>query len=475
MKNILSKLSLKKIFSLFTVITIALLFVVIFLAAKQYFLYTHCEKLVDTSQQILFQFTGIKEHINETLLSKKKLNSSALIKEIQGLDIDLKKILDDILIPEEFKLSFISQVDLVNVTVSLRSIQNNEKMLTAEQLGTFSAQLRRINSKLNGFHQLISRYTQTQLLGLHQAFVGLLTIMIALVSIMLLVINRYITTPILHYCRALFPKETDSISLFTLHETIETLASQPLEQKNKTGNNKKDTKELSRLYRYSSIGHLLGGLSHELTNISNGAINYTQAILDLGNDLHLDDDSRQLLHKLFTEEKKMSQLLSRMVHFTSGSANATAKILSLDDIFDEIKTLVRGTFKNDGIELAVSLCDPAFTLNHHVSDLQLVILSALQSSRVSLNTRFQKSQSGVKQIEIILDDESLLHNTVCVSIRDNGAPKNTNIMNSGDHAGRPWHNMTFCVDFLQTFGGTLSISREKDQTNLCVITIPLHA
>lgn len=472
MKNILSKVSLKNIFSLFTATTICLLFIVIFFASKQYFLYRHCETLVDSSQHLLFQFTGIKEHINETLLSNKSLNSSELIKEIQGLDIQLKNILEDILIPEEFKLSFISQLDLLNITVSLRDIQNSAGTPTPEQLGLLSTQLRNINLKLSNFHQLITRYTQTQLLGLHQALVGLLSIVIALVSIMLLVINRYITSPIIHYCRNLFPKETDTISLFTLHKTIENLATQPIRQN--TQDISKNTDELSRLYRYSSIGHLLGGLSHELTNLSNGAINYTQAILDISDDFQLDDDSKQLLQKLFTEEKKMSQLLTRMIHFASGSAKGSAKILSVDEIFDEITTLVRGTFKNDGIELAVTLGDPTLRLTNHVSDLQLVILSALQSSRACLNKKFSKDQSGVKQIKVMLDDEAISENKVIVSIYDNGASKDLNIVDGDDRSVRPWHNMTFCIDFLQTFGGSLSISREPDQTNLSIITIPFH-
>lgn len=391
MRTLLSKISLKRIFSLFTITTLCLLFVVFFFAGKQYFLYRHCERLVDSSQQLLFQFTGIKEHINERLLSNRPLNTPELIKEIQDLDTLLQNILRDILIPEEFKLTFISQVDLVNMTVSLRSLQNSDHSTNSEQIGKLSTQLRSINSKLNRFHQLISRYTQTQLLGLHKALVGLLSIVIALVSIMLLVINQYITSPILHYCRTLFPEETDSISLFSLHKTIETLASHPVTDNAASNNN--DPRELTRLYRYSSIGHLLGGLSHELTNLSNGAINYTQAILDLSDEINLDYDTKRLLQKLFVEEKKMSQLLTNMITFTSGSADGQAKIQTVDEFFKNIKILVQGTFKNERIDMAITLNDPALLLKNHVSDLQLVIVSALQGSRTALNEKFTVSQS----------------------------------------------------------------------------------
>ncbi len=472
MKTLLAKLSLKRIFSLFTVTTLCLLFIVIFFAGKQYLLYNHCEKLVDSSQHLLFQFTGIKEHINESLLSNRPLNTPELIQEIQSLDTQLQNILDDILIPEEFKLNFVSQMDLVNITVALRNLQNNEQATDPEHLGALSTQLRTINSKLNGFQQLISRYTQNQLLGLHKALVGLLSMVIALVSLMLLVLNQYITSPILHYCRNLFPNETEPISLFTLHKTIETLAQQPLAENAPKSNTTE--KELARLYRYSSIGHLLGGLSHELTNLSNGALNYTQAILDLSADTSLDKDSKELLQKLFTEEKKMSRLLTHMIQFTSGTDNGTAKSLSLDNIFDPISALVRGSFKNDGIELTVMLNDPTLTLNHHVSDLQLVILSALQSSRTALNAQFDHNQTGSKKIEIDFDDGLIAENSVVISIHDNGAPWKLNTTTNRRDGSRPWHNMNFCSSFLQTFGGSLHVTREDNQKNLCTITIPLQ-
>ncbi len=472
MKNIFSKISLKRILSLFTFSTIALLLLIIFFAGKQYLLYRHCGQMLESSQHLLFQFTGIKEHINERLLHNKSINSQELIKEIQSLDDGLNGILDDVLIPEEYKLNFLSQFDLVDITVTLRSINNSEGSPETNQLTKLTAQLQNINSKLSVFHQLLSRYTQKQLLGLHRALVGLLAIVIALVSIMLLVINQYITSPIIHYCKNLFPEEKDSISLFTLHKTIENLAIQPIARSTQPNDGNAD--ELSVLYRNSSVGNLLGGLSNELTNRSNGIINYTQAILDLSEDLQIDNDSKQLLQKLFAEEKKMAELLMHMLQFTSISKKGAPQNLSLNDLFEQITTLVQGTLKNDRIHLMIHLDDPARILNYHVTDLQLVILSALQSSRAALN-RNSSTDESQKQINISFADDKIAKNNVVVSIQDNGTPWNLNNGQSTNTSDdKPWHNMTFCNDFLQTFGGSLTVVRENGLTNLCVIEIPFR-
>ncbi|MBU1140636.1 MAG: hypothetical protein KKA76_16810, partial [Proteobacteria bacterium] len=470
---------LKSVFYVFTGLTVCLLFVVIFLAGKQYFLYRHCEQLVNSSQNLLFQFTGIKEHINDTLLSQKPLNSADIIKEIEELDEELNIVLSDILIPEEFKLAYITQVDLINITVSLRNIQNTPHTPTSAQLASLSRQLRAINTKLTGFHQLISRYTQTQLLGLHRALVGMLALIVATVSIMLLVVAKYITTPILHYCRSLFPtKSSGEISLFTLNSAIESLASQQSKDGVQTAaemEHQWPLKELARLYRYSSIGHLLSGLSHELTNLSNGITNYTQALLDLIDELQIDSDFKSILRKLFSEEKKMSELLTHMIIFTSGSESGERQTLTLGEIFDHVSTLIRGTLKTDSIELNVSLADSTISLNNHVSDLQLVILAAIQSSRTALNTRFQNNESDTKRIDISINHESITESHITISIYDNGIPWNLDNSLHSRSSNRPWHNMNFCRQFLQTFGGNLAVIREEeDQSNRCTITIPRH-
>lgn len=472
MKNLFSKISLKRIFSLFTFSTIALLLIIILLAGKQYLLYRHCGQIVESSQHLLFQFTGIKEHINETLLQNKTLNSQEIIKEIQGLDDELTTILDDVLIPEEYKLNFLSQFDLVDITVTLRSFQNIHETPDTNQLTKLTAQLQNIHSKLSIFHQLLTRYTQKQLLGLHRALVGLLAIIIALVSIMLMVINQYITSPIIHYCKNLFPDEKDSISLFSLHKTIENMAMQPTVVSAQP--DKGNDAELLILYRNSSVGNLLSGLSNELTNRSNGIINYTQAILDLSEDLQIDNDSKQLLQKLFTEEKKMAELLMHMLQFTSISKDGAPQNLSLNDLFGHITTLVQGTLKNDRINLSIHLDDPARILNYHVSDLQLVILSALQSSRVAFDQRSGTDADNQKQINISFADEMIAENRIIISIQDNGAPWNLNSRQTTNTLNRPWHNMTFCNNFLETFGGSLTVTRESNQTNLCVIEIPFR-
>ncbi len=459
MKTILKTFSLKRIFFLFTILTTGMLFIVILFAGKQYILYKHCDKLVTSSQQLLFQFTGIKEHISETLLNKQHLDCAELIKELQELDSRLQSIIEDILIPEELKISHINQVDLLAITVSLRRIQNARNMPTGSTLTTLSTQLRDIYSKLSRFNQLINRYTQKQLMELHQALVGLLAIIVALVSIMLLVINKYITSPIIHYCKVLFPKENNTCSLFSLHKTIQYLTSQ---KTNRNHNYTASDNNISlSLYRHDTIGQLFFALSNELTNLSNGTINYSQAILDISNDSAMEEDLKQLIQALLLEEKKLSGLLADMTAFTNENIDGKTKILSLNKTIEQVTSLLHGVLNNDGIKLTTIKTDPATTLNYHVSDLQLILLSILLNCKALLNNRSPVEETGTKNIAIILDTQTLSQENITICVQDNGI----------DAKEQP-AVIQACETFLQTFNGTITMERTHEKMNNCTIIIP---
>ena len=473
MSSFFAQISLKRLASFVSFATLIFLLLVMVLAAKQYLLYRQCESLVGDSQHILFQFTGIKEHINERYLLSQELDTLTVIGEIQELDSALTRILDDVLIPEEFKLNFISEVDLIHLTVALRNLGGSTTVGTMAEILT---QLRAIHTKLTAFNQLIGRYTQQQLLGLHKALAGILASIIAGVSLMLFWINHNITSPLIHYSKELFPGEKEKISLFSLNKIIRNIASrQGADSTSSAPISHNNIKDLSRLYRNSSIGNLLNGISNELTNRSNGILNYTQALLDISQDIHLDQDSKILLQKLLREEKRMSELLMHIIQFTSLNDEGTVVSMSQEKMFASVTNLIQGTLKNDQISLHIHLSHPEHLLTYHVSDLQLVILAALQSSRAALNRLpGQDSKERQKEIQIRLKDKTLDQQTIKVIIEDNGAPWHTDGNSTLPLSERPWHNMHFCNDFLRTFGGKVDVQREQGARNRCTIEIPSH-
>ncbi|MFH2124439.1 MAG: hypothetical protein ABIJ50_13280 [Pseudomonadota bacterium] len=206
------RLPLKTLFLASTGVVILMLTAVTILGVRQYILYQHCEQVVTTSRQLLFRFSSIKEHISEALITKEKIQFTNIHKEIEELENDIARINNDILIPEEFKQGFITQVDLVGLVVKLRTVQEGNEP-SPEQLTTLTALLRSLFGQVTRFHQGLSSYTQALLLGLHKTVVGCLALVIFVVSSLLFLINKSISNPILqlgHTVREINQKTSDA-------------------------------------------------------------------------------------------------------------------------------------------------------------------------------------------------------------------------------------------------------------------------
>ena len=73
----------------FFVVTVAVLFflgLVLALGARQYLLYRQCSQAMTEGDQLLFQFTAVKDHLNESLILREHVNLRALNGELQGLE-----------------------------------------------------------------------------------------------------------------------------------------------------------------------------------------------------------------------------------------------------------------------------------------------------------------------------------------------------------------------------------------------------
>lgn len=669
-------LPLKTMFLVSTGIAILLLTMVTILGVKQYILYQHCEQVVTASRQLLFEFSTIKEHINETLITQKKIQFKNIHGEIEELEADIALIRNDILIPEEFKQGFISQIDLVGLVVKLRAVQETIDMPSSEQLSALTALLRSMFGRVNQFHQGLSSYTQALLLGLHKTLVGCLALVIFVVSTLLFLINRSITNPILqlgHQIRSIDEKNTYSqidhktnldVSVHEIINTVTSLASEhrrlsqicnaiafyetlaknstsPAERwqdicsvlqvnadyclvwvgtliedkelpqpvsacgclsankeecldildhllkycktagglcdsvsktmQTKTANvsrlfisslpeslrnllpfsddtfssasfpvpsqheiftiitlfnpghhcfSSRETtllsyffnhlihdkindspsnlnsiakaplsidEPLSRIYRYSTLGSLTIGLAHELTDLSNGAINYTQALLDLTDEqgrvmnspVSLAPDKERppasesaiLLKKLLTEEKKISRLAVDLQQFSRDSSENTRQY-TIQEIIEPIITLTKGQTKTEGIALQVKIAAGLPVVPKNGKDIQLIILSLIQNARSRILAKHPACNHEQKKIRIAVTlTQQTGRNQLLITMQDHGTAWHPG-QNNSESSPESWPELLQCKLFLQNFGGDLMVMSGAEQQNICTVIFP---
>ncbi len=640
MMHFFRNMEIRKIFQIMTGIIILLLVSITGLGVRQYLLYRHCDQVVARSSELLFQFTSIKEHINEALLTRGRLDVQEISREIRSLDKELKAIIDDILIPEEFKLSFISQIDLVGLVVQLRSVQE-EGDLQEERILGLSRSLRSIGGRFLRFHELLSGYTGSLLLGLHKVIVGTLALVVFIMSSMLFLMNRTLAEPLLRLgrsARAAMGDETDGgRDPVTSMQSLEELLRRVMREKSVLGNmlrcleNAQQTltvemndrerwetlcqalltnpdyfmvwaaqvrgedsfpepvagcgclahapmecrqlvrylrefcrqgaplcataaravesghpcisttslagipelanaplpfdpdkvtcasfpvadqesclgvvticapdpdcfgpvqvemlgllmrqvlqvqmrdrtggmvtmETIFRLYRFSIIGALAADMAHEMTNIANGALNYSQALIDLAAESEREEEETRLLRRLHAEEEKMCRLAAGL-HRIGGRASAEGEMVRPAVLIGKTLQIVQGRLKRERIDIRTELDDDLPGITTGAAQLQVVLLSLLQKIRERLADRDQENRHQIRISCLPAPDRPGRF-----QVRIDNCPEDIHL--ETEQPG-PWPSLAACRQLLQRLGGDLRIGETGRGKIGCTITLPL--
>ncbi len=164
---------------------------------RQYLLHKHYQEVIERSERVIFEFSTIRAHIAEALLEGQALPIEKIIDEVEGLNSDISRIMGDILIPNEYKLSFINQVDLSGIVLLLRSLESGPRQ--REKLQKLYRETRLIGDRLQNFDRIIVHHAQGRLIGFQSVVIGALALVVFLVICMVLILHRQVVDPLIYF------------------------------------------------------------------------------------------------------------------------------------------------------------------------------------------------------------------------------------------------------------------------------------
>lgn len=390
---------LNRIFSAITVTVLVFLALVLALGVRQYLLYHQCRQAVTSGDHLLFQFTAIKDHLNESLILGEDVNLQVFNGELQNLEKEIEGLTGNILVPEGLKGTLPSRVDLVGLEVRLRSIQDQRAEKTRET-AELARSLNGINISLQQFRFHLTDYTQTILLGLHKIIVGALGLIVALTCTLLFLLNRHLAAPILHLCRLTAPeKEEDrankpACSLQTLTERITDLITGEGGREGML--NRPDLSDSGQLEReavrcrHAVTGCIGSELASHLTNSINGVLNYTQALIDSnGGD---QQQAALLFRALIKEVQKTAELVATFQRISQWQATPASNV-SLQLLFRMLALVLDRPLRAESIALQLPVECP-YEVPIPAGDLWLVLLTLTHQGRLALNRALPGKQTG---------------------------------------------------------------------------------
>ena len=295
----------KTLFTVFYAVA-ALLTLVVVLGLLQYRFTHEYDTIIYQGEKILFRFDTLREHLTRSMLSGNIQNVQDATAKIDALNADVTRLLENSLVPGEYKLALINQVDIPGIAVLASQVaENPDDPKVKVQLHD---QLRILADNLLQFDRVVTGQMRTRLVRFQGLAIGALTFIIASVSLLILFLYQKALVPLMTLAQQLQqaglrdPLPVDQKSCKEIAELTEQINKMIIEgayaaSRSESGNG-----------RFALSPQELNKLSNHLT----GIINYTQLLLD---ELEQsgDEESLDLLGKVRDNGERMGDILQKKI------------------------------------------------------------------------------------------------------------------------------------------------------------------
>ena len=165
------------------------------LGSRQYRSHKEYENIIKQNEKIIFQFATIREHITESLLENRHQQLNNITSEIENLNVNISQILQQPIIPDEYRISFAGQVDFAGIILLLRGIGSGNQ--TQAKIRQLNQEIRILGERLMLFDRVIVEHVKRKLVGFQNFVIGLLAIILFIVIYILLFWHRQIAAPLM--------------------------------------------------------------------------------------------------------------------------------------------------------------------------------------------------------------------------------------------------------------------------------------
>lgn len=146
-----------------------------------------------------------------------------------------------------------------------------------------------------------------------------------------------------------------------------------------------------RASRLAVLGEVATGVAHEISDLSNGMINYAQVLAD---EAAAEAPQSVMLQNIISAGEHIAELVKKLIFY--GQEGQPEEYLPLAQVLGDAIALGGYHMRNDGILLEVSMPQgfPALPVNAH--QLQQVFLNIINNARRALNMRYPGKHANKK-------------------------------------------------------------------------------
>lgn len=291
--------------------TAVLLGILVLTGFRQNNLMDNYNTIVKESEGTIFLYATIREQATEGLLSRDPVLLLGAAKEFEKLHSRHTSMLDNHLIPSQYKLSFLQDLDLERVVVNLKSLAEDPEDTALTK--TIIGQLRQINKQFLQFDRIIISEMRNGVMQYQKRALILMGLIIALTCFTLLILYQKSVKPLLYL--------TSQVNKTLEGEDFVAIA----EDKNSSAEFKELIDSLNQLLQSRQEDNApnltnnqreaeFSAIVNEVTNGLNGIINYSQLLADYCEAEDIGEEQKEILQKIINAGEKSAAILQRGLH-----------------------------------------------------------------------------------------------------------------------------------------------------------------
>ncbi len=191
--------TLKKTINIAAIIITVILVVLLTLGGRQYQLYNKQAQIIVQSEQLLFQYATVREHIIESLVTGQLNNLPSIATEVESLHAKISQIVQNANIPDEYKLTFVNEVDLAGIVLLLRQLGSGPA--EEAKLRQLNRETRVLGERLMLFDRVLVNYAKRKVIAFQSIIIGAMAIVIFVIVNFLIRGQRSVVNPLIELVR----------------------------------------------------------------------------------------------------------------------------------------------------------------------------------------------------------------------------------------------------------------------------------
>ncbi|MCF8056432.1 MAG: hypothetical protein K9K37_07315 [Desulfocapsa sp.] len=295
--------SIKKMSYLAFVGVAGLLVFVIILGIRQHQLNARYNTIITQSENMIFQFSTIREQITTSLIEKNWEKVDQAADQLKNLNSSVARLQENTLIPGEYRLDMAKQMDLSGLAIASKKIlASSDKVAHSLVL---QDKMRSLAEYLIQFDRIIVSQMRAKVVQFQTIMIGVLGTIICLITFSLILLYKKTILPLLH-----LTKQTEDVDIFanglSCDPDVCTEVTLLTDSVNALLERSKENKESETDWLVDE--NQLAIIINESTNLSNGIINYAQLLSDTYREVDMGAEETKILRNIIDAAERIAQL-----------------------------------------------------------------------------------------------------------------------------------------------------------------------